>query len=108
MSNAPRRSVDELEMFAPAALDSVPERHAQEGVLPTELEFYESYGWCLNPYLTVNEAIRRLRSELTRLVVVPHGWQLSEVTTNIFLLSCGLLNSVDEYLRGPALRLPPR
>ena len=94
-------------MFAPSVPDSVLERHAQEGVLPTELEFYESYGWCLNPYLTVSEAIRHLRGELTRLVVVPHGWQLGEVTTNIFLLSCGLQNSVDEYLRGPALRLLP-
>ena len=82
--------------------------HAQEGVLPAELEFYQSYDWCLNPYLTVNEAIGHLRGELDRLANVPNGWQTSEVTTNIFLLSCGLLNCVDEYLRGPALRLPRR
>ena len=85
---------------------SVPEHRAQEGVLPAELEFYQSYDWCLNPYLTVNEAIRHLRGELDRLAIVPNGWQIGEVTTNIFLLSCGLLNCVDEYLRGPALRLP--
>ena len=39
---------------------------------------------------------------------MPDGWQIGEVATNIFLLSCGLLNCVDEYLRGPALRLPTR
>ena len=95
-------------MLAPSLVSSVSDRHAQEGVLPAELEFYQSYDWCLNPYLTVNEASRYLRGELTKLATVPNGWQISEVTTNIFLLSCGLLNCVDGHLRGLALRLPAR
>ena len=95
-------------MLAPSLVSSVSDRHAQEGVLPAELEFYQSYDWCLNPYLTVNEASHYLRGELTKLATMPNGWQVSEVTTNIFLLSCGLLNCVDEYLRGAALRLPAR
>src|SRR5882762_1960741 len=77
-------------------------------VLSAELEFYESYAWCLNPHLTVREAIDRLRDEIDRLAIVPRGWQTGEVAANVFLLSCGLLNCVDEYLRGPALRLPSR
>jgi hydroxymethylpyrimidine pyrophosphatase-like HAD family hydrolase len=95
-------------MLSLPVLGSVLEHRAQEGVLPAELEFYQSYDWCLNPYLTVSEAILHLRGELTKLEAMPNGWQISEVTTNIFLLSCGLLNCVDEYLRGPALRLPTR
>src|SRR5262249_21293716 len=77
-------------------------------VLPAERDFYESYAWCLNPHLTVREAIDRLRGEIDRLATVPRGWQTDEVVTNVFLLGCGLLNCVDEYLRGPCVRLPWR
>jgi hydroxymethylpyrimidine pyrophosphatase-like HAD family hydrolase len=95
-------------MLISSVPDSLLEQRAQREVLPAELAFYQSYDWCLNPYLTVNEAVGRLRDELDRLALVADGWQLSEVATNIFLLSCGLLNCIDEYLRGPALRLPSR
>ena len=76
---------------------------APSTVLPEELDFYESYAWCLNPHLTVREAIGHLREEIHRLAVVPRGWQTGEVATNVVLLSSGLLNCVDEYLRGPRL-----
>ena len=33
-------------------------------------------------------------------------WQLNEITTNIFLLSGALLNSIDDYLHGTTYRLP--
>jgi hydroxymethylpyrimidine pyrophosphatase-like HAD family hydrolase len=82
-------------------------RPAQE-VLPEEFEFYASYAWCLNPYLTVTQASHHLRGELTKIATMRNGWQLREVATNIFLLSCGLTNCVDTYLRGAALRLPAR
>ena len=84
----------------------------QENVTPdrcflqAELDFYEAYNWCLNPYPTVGEACGYLRGEIQRFDNVPSGWQAKEVATNIFLLSCALLNSVEEYLRGPTLRLP--
>src|SRR5260370_41562766 len=77
-----------------------------QGVLPAELDFYESYAWCLNPHLTVREAIDRLREEIDGLAIVPPGWQTGEGATNAFLLSCGLLNCGGEYLRWPSLRLP--
>ncbi len=82
--------------------DAVP---PQQYLLPTECEFYQAYNWCLNPFPTVLEAIDRLRGEIDRLKVVPHDWQAGEVATNVFLLSCALLNAVDEYLRGPTLRM---
>ena len=93
-------------MLVSPVLASVLEHRAQEGALPAELEFYQSYDWCLNPHLTVSEAIHHLGEEVDKLSIVPNGWQTDEVATNIFLLSCGLLNCIDEYLRGPTLRLP--
>ena len=95
-------------MLKPADFGLGVEHDAQHSVVPAELEFYQFYEWCLNPFITVNEAIGHLRNEVDRLTIVPNGWQIREVTTNIFLLSCGLLNCADEYLRGPALRLPNR
>jgi hypothetical protein len=82
------------------------EASATRDLMPTKLDFYQSYSWCLNPYPTVREAIEHLRGEIDRLGAVPKGWQTEEVATNIFLLSCALLNAVDEYLRGPTLRMP--
>jgi hypothetical protein len=79
---------------------------ASQCLLPTELNFYQAYAWCLNPYPTVREAIDYLRGEIGRLEIVPVGWQRSEVATNVFLLSCALMNAVEEYLRGATLRLP--
>jgi hydroxymethylpyrimidine pyrophosphatase-like HAD family hydrolase len=73
-----------------------------------EVAFYQSYRWCLNPHLTVVDAIAHLRDELAKLAERPNGWQAEEVATNVFLLSSGLLNCVDEYLRGRAVRLPGR
>jgi hydroxymethylpyrimidine pyrophosphatase-like HAD family hydrolase len=98
-----------MRMLVPEVLSYEPEYEnapAPPAVLPAEVDFYESYAWCLNPHLTVREAINHLHEEIGRLASVPSGWQTGEVPTNVFLLSCGLLNCVDEYLRGPALRLP--
>ena len=64
---------------------------ASQCLLPTELNFYQAYAWCLNPYPTVREAIDYLRGEIGRLEIVPVGWQRSEVATNVFLLSCALM-----------------
>ena len=74
--------------------------------LATELNFYEAYPWCLNAYPTVRETIQHLGREIDRLRIDLNDWQTNEVATNIFLLSCGLLNAIEEYLRGPAPRMP--
>ncbi len=84
------------------------EDRARQCVLPEELEFYFSYDWCLNPHLTVGEAIVHLSEEIDKFSAISKGWQSDEVINNVFLLSCGLLNCVDGRLRGIALRLPRR
>jgi hydroxymethylpyrimidine pyrophosphatase-like HAD family hydrolase len=87
----------------PAISDRLPARH---DLLPAEANFYSAYNWCLDPHLTVGEAIERLAGEIDRLPSTPGGWQTNEVTANTYLLSCSLLNGIDEYLRGHTLRLP--
>jgi hydroxymethylpyrimidine pyrophosphatase-like HAD family hydrolase len=72
----------------------------------TERDFYQAYSWCLNPYPTVGEALRHLAEEITRLAKVQPQWQLDEVTLNVYLLSCAVLNAVDDYLRGPTFLIP--
>ncbi|OKO82275.1 HAD family hydrolase [Bradyrhizobium sp. AS23.2] len=92
-----------LTLNQPAAIDQVSKRLDP---LPAEVNFYSAYEWCLDPHLTVGEAIERLVGEIDRLGSVEAGWQTSEVATNIYLLSCSLLNGTDEYLRGHTLRMP--
>jgi hydroxymethylpyrimidine pyrophosphatase-like HAD family hydrolase len=92
-----------LTMTKPAASDRLLERHEP---LPAEVDFYSAYSWCLDPHLTVGEAIERLALEIDLLATVPAGWQTDEVATNVYLLSCSLLNGLDEHLRGHTLRLP--
>ena len=95
-------------MFAPPVLSSAVKCRPEDGTLPEELDFYQSYDWCLNAYLTVSDALTHLAEEVDKLVTVQNRWQIGEVATNIFLLSCGLLNCIDEYLLGATLRLPKR
>ena len=68
--------------------------------LESETTFYGQYSWCLNPFLTLQEAVQHLTCELKRLDAAD-GWQYSEVLTNIFLLSCAITDTVDDYLLGP-------
>jgi hydroxymethylpyrimidine pyrophosphatase-like HAD family hydrolase len=75
-------------------------------VLTEELGFYEEYGWCLNPHLTVSEAHEHLGEELEKLSALTIDWQRREAATNVYLLACGILNTLDEHLRGKTLRLP--
>jgi hydroxymethylpyrimidine pyrophosphatase-like HAD family hydrolase len=74
----------------------------------TEADFYGAYPWCLNPYPTVGEAVEHLKRELARLGQERPDWQTGEVMTNVFLLSCALLNAVDDHLRGKTFSLPGR
>lgn len=65
-----------------------------------ESSFYAQYPWCLNAFPTIREVVRYLSEELDKLDRVQEGWQQSEVTTNVFLLSCAILDAVDDYLVG--------
>lgn len=68
--------------------------------LASERDFYSSYPWALNIYPTVEDAITYLRQELTKLDGAQEPWQLAEMMTNVFLLSCAVANEVDDYLVG--------
>jgi hypothetical protein len=70
------------------------------GALETELSFYQSYPWSLNVFPTVEEVRVYLRRELLRMEKVSGGWQLAEVTTNVFLLACAVADALDDYLLG--------
>jgi hypothetical protein len=50
----------------------------------------------------------RTEREINKLARVPKWRQTDQVANNVFLLACGLLNCADEYLRGPALKIPGR
>ncbi len=65
-----------------------------------ETSFYAQYPWCLNAFPTIREVVRYLSEELDKLDRVQESWQRSEVTTNIFLLSCAITDAVDDYLVG--------
>ena len=76
--------------------------------LGTELSFYQDYSWSLNPFFTVGEAIKHLDEEISKVGLVGEAWQIQEVMTNIYLLFCAVLNSIDNYIHGPTLRLPKK
>lgn len=84
------------------------ERDGVSRLLPTELGFYSAYGWCLNAYPTVADVAKCLGLEIQKLKTGLNDWQADEVAINIFLLSCGLLNAVEDYLRGSTPRIPVR
>lgn len=84
------------------------ERSAVSRPLTTELDFYGAYVWSLNPYPIVGDLVQYLVQEIGRLQIDLNDWQTDEVAINIFLLSCGLLNALEEYVRGSTPRMPVR
>jgi hypothetical protein len=74
----------------------------------TEMTFYRDYAWTLNPIPTVRETINFLSNEITRLRTARDGWQVRELMTNVFLLSCSVLNSIDDYTHGSSYRVPSK
>jgi hydroxymethylpyrimidine pyrophosphatase-like HAD family hydrolase/orotate phosphoribosyltransferase len=75
--------------------------------LPAEAEFYQDYAWTLNAYPTIAEVVEHLRSEIGRMDSVPQGWQLTEVSINIFLFACALGNAVEDHLMGKGYDFSP-
>ncbi len=70
--------------------------------LPAEADFYNRYRWCLDACPVLREVVNHLWGELAKLDQVLGGWQQSEVITNIFLLSCSITDTIDDYLLGNA------
>ena len=74
--------------------------------LPAECAFYDDYAWCLNPQPVIRDVLARLYGEIAKFEDMPQDWRTEEIAANIYLFAGALLNQVDEYLRGPTLRLP--
>jgi len=81
------------------APDSLP---LSSELLDSEWNFYRHYPWCLNAFPTMREIVGHLRQELERLPQTEEDWQQAEVMTNVFLLSCAMADTVDDYLQGEA------
>ncbi len=68
--------------------------------LPAEARFYANYGWCLDARPRLAAVIEYLRGELRRVDEEHEGWQRAEIGTNIFLLSCAVTDTIDDYILG--------
>ena len=75
-------------------------------VSDSEQSFYDGYDWSLNVFPTIGEACNFLQGEVTRFAQSGETWQRQERALNVYFLACGILNCVDELLRGPTLKLP--
>jgi hydroxymethylpyrimidine pyrophosphatase-like HAD family hydrolase len=88
-----RNTVVADRQYVPNALPAV--------LLESEEDFYGQYSWCLNAFPTLQAMAEHLALELKKLGRFS-GWQHSEIVTNIFLLSCAITDTVDDYLLGSA------
>src|SRR5437588_753470 len=75
-------------------------RPLETALLDTEWNFYRAYPWCLNAFPRLREVIGFLKGELLRLDEVGEDWQRAEVMTNVFLFSCAIADTVDDYMLG--------
>ena len=70
------------------------------GLAASERDFYDSYSWCVNAFPTIREITQHLRGEIDRLERTETDWPQREVATNIYLLSCAISDTIDDYLLG--------
>ena len=82
-------------------LTALPRPESRWSVSQAERAFYGQYGWCINAFPTIGEIIIHLREELNRPDLEARGWRRDEVLTNVFLLSCAISDTVDDFLSGP-------
>jgi HAD superfamily hydrolase (TIGR01484 family) len=94
--------------IAPNILPESDKPGAEICLLDSELNFYGDYRQFLNPFPTIKQAKSLLNEELKKLGQVREAWQVKEIMTNVFLLSCALINAVDDYVHGKNYRLPRR
>jgi hypothetical protein len=68
------------------------------GAALAEADFYAPYSWCLNPLLSLRDALLRLREELQLFTHRTLAWQREESRTNLFLFVGGVACVADDYL----------
>lgn len=91
----------------PGASVPLPQSRCNRSAELSEEEFYSSYGWCLNPILSLGELFQRLCEELDRSEALRARWQQEESATNLYLLICGIACVVDDYLARRLCDLSP-
>ena len=70
-----------------------------------ESNFYLGDRWCLNAFPTIREMVRRLHRELRRAGAGKKDWHRAEARTNVFLMSCAIADTIDDYLLGTSYDL---
>ena len=95
----PMMSLDRAAWPAPATAEREL-RPLPAAPLKTESSFYAGYAWCLDVFPTVRDVSRRLRDELLRPEEAIEDWQRQEVALNAFMLSCAMVDAVDDYTAG--------
>lgn len=68
--------------------------------IANEIEFYGRYPWVLNAFPTMREVLDHLSEQFNGLECTEETWQQREVITNIFLLSCSVTDTIDDYVAG--------
>jgi hypothetical protein len=73
----------------------------QSAVRPGAVEepFYSAYRWCLNPMLSLRELLQHLGEEIEAYRANgAAGWQGEERRINLYLFSCAIACTLDDYL----------
>jgi len=70
-----------------------------------ESNFYLGDRWCLNAFPTIREMVGRLHRELRRAGAGKKDWHRAEARTNVFLMSCAIADTIDDYLLGTSYDL---
>src|SRR2546426_3653551 len=70
-----------------------------------ESNFYLGDRWCLNAFPTIREMVGRLHRELRRAGAGNKDWHRAEARTNVFLMSCAIADTIDDYLLGTSYDL---
>ncbi len=102
------KSIPETPSTGAELHDAVQQKPAECFQLNSKSGFFQNYVWTLNPFPTVAETINFLNKEITRLHTAREPWHVRELMTNVFLLSCSVLNSIDDYVRGPSYGVPKK
>src|SRR5881394_3770952 len=71
-----------------------------------EAQFYSSYGWCLNPALSIQDLLQRFQEELDRHESLS-GWQREESRANLYLFACAAACTADDYFALHLVNLSP-
>ncbi len=64
----------------------------------TESAFYAPYEWCLNPIVPLSQLLKRCSEELEHLASVGEAWQARECRINVYLMTCAVSCTTDDYL----------